>query len=707
MYLKLITLCLLASSVSFAQATTPSCLERMMDPLLTVPQKEQITKSANPASEKIKIYTQFHREKYQDFATQCRNQEVAQQAESRTSAIASQKKAGVQQQGQAQSNSALLAGATQAATMLMNSGKPKPAANADANATELALLRSQAAAQNANGANAATAAAPAPAAAALAAQNSNTMTYGNNPSAAVNNASTNSESSANDQFVGPPTEEESSKQPTFDPSVVNATIADVKKISPDLPAEEVGKSMETKADGPVEPRIITANSTSASTQLKASKSSLQNVNLNPMHFQQSSALVKPLAASLEKYLTLSKKACTENAERSNMLCLEDTSDGIKAVKMLVDYGGPILGAISAAQKSCSSLNKITSLASMGLAAAKGVCMASKYMCDNTCGAAQKELLNIQKNAKQFAQAFNSDVNLGRMACASTDAASQAKCAAVKQQHPVVTPIITQLDYNLVAEVKPTPGTTPAMVVGCQNHLKDIGLMALNLIGVMKARDSAKECEKQLSVAGGGELSKQQYCEIPANAPTETCKCERDKMAAGCPAALAATLNSSGSDLAGLNIKNGAGVSGFASGATPTTPTSALTGLNGASSNPNGSGYKGRGASSSAGSGGGNSQGADSSAAGGGDSASALDKKDKSSKKWDFGSFGSNEGGGSAGAKGIGKNGGGLGEKDMDALNRKIASEQFAAEVSSSSGKSNWEKVKRMYLFKETSFLNGK
>ena len=52
-----------------------------------------------------------------------------------------------------------------------------------------------------------------------------------------------------------------------------------------------------------------------------------------------------------------------------------------------------------------------------------------------------------------------------------------------------------------------------------------------------------------------------------------------------------------------------------------------------------------------------------------------------------------------------KNGNGsIGTKEMNAINRKLASEQVAAQVSPASGKSNWEKVKQMYLFKENSFI---
>lgn len=243
-------------------------------------------------------------------------------------------------------------------------------------------------------------------------------------------------------------------------------------------------------------------------------------------------------------------------------------------------------------------------------------------------------------------------------------------------------------------------------------MKDIGLLALNIAGVYKAQQNAKQCADKLKT-GGDKATVAEYCAQPANVETSYCKCQRDNTQQGCAGHLvtSSTFDRKADDK-GSVLRNGGGASAFAG-----------PGVNGANINAGGinspistsgsnlgtaeklkdsnsaaTGYAG-------GSGSGGALGSRSGDSSSGSEAGAGEEKDK--KKWSFGAF-TGGFGGFGGGSGSAKDGSGsakVGQKNLD-TGRAIASEkQWRAEVTSSSGKSNFEKVRESYLKKTTSFLD--
>ena len=268
-----------------------------------------------------------------------------------------------------------------------------------------------------------------------------------------------------------------------------------------------------------------------------------------------------------------------------------------------------------------------------------------------------------------------------------------------------------MSASLKQEVAPSGGTSAEMVAKCGSYMKEIAMMGVSILGNLKAFSNAKKCEKQLSNTGGAVVTTQQYCDKPENASVELCKCYKNPASTGCPNAVAGNSDSgnsgNGAGGTGLSIKGGSGVSGFASGEVDTTPDSNLpkgttVTIGGGSDGARGYGGWGSGSGASSGSSSGKSGGE---ANAGNSAPSDIVKSVKDAfKKWDFGSFESFGGsGGTRGSAGA-LNGNSVGEKQLDAIKRKIASDQVAAEVSAATGRSNWEKVKRMYLIKENSLL---
>ena len=162
-------------------------------------------------------------------------------------------------------------------------------------------------------------------------------------------------------------------------------------------------------------------------------------------------------------------------------------------------------------------------------------------------------------------------------------------------------------------------------------------------------------------------------------------------------------------MAGTHIVPGSGPSGFAGGnrgaGLPNGSVGNKTGsdadsekLGISTSSDNGSSANGGGPGS------GGSAGSGSSGNGNATDAIGQDKK-----KWSFGALasgvGSMFGGGRNAAKGSSANGN-LSSRSDEALKRKIASDKFASEITSASGKSNWEKVHGAYSIKENTLIPG-
>ncbi len=418
-------------------------------------------------------------------------------------------------------------------------------------------------------------------------------------------------------------------------------------------------------------------------------------------FSQTMAAFSAVNGLIETYVNSTKKSCTGNAERTGFLCMENTSPGMQNAKIVMDVAGPSLALINSAQKSCSTTAKITRLIGNGLMIAKGVCVGSKALCDMTCSTAVTQL-------KAIASAIQTKIP----AAITADAASGAACtycsaeiaAKVQASHT----LLAKLMAPVANEITPSAGTSPGLVKKCESHMKDIALLGLNILGTMQAQKGAKACADKLKAGDGTTTA--DYCAQAANSVSSYCKCQKDNTQLGCSGHIVANTGSTTTNdgkSSDSRLNNG-GVSGFAGpgvggakmdlGAVK-SPIMTGTGIGGGNdpslAKDAATAGKMGGAASAAGGGAG---------AAGGKNAELGGAEGTEKKKWSFGAFTSGFGGGSSGnGKGAADGTGRLGQKDLNAQ-RKIASEQFRAEVSEASGRSNWEKVRSSYVRKSSSLL---
>ena len=453
-----------------------------------------------------------------------------------------------------------------------------------------------------------------------------------------------------------------------------------------------------------------------------------------------------LEAFKAKYETFSstiKPTCAKLAETSSFLCVE--APGAKGAKALMDAAGPILAAVTSIQKACSNTAKVTDFAAKAMTIAKATCTAAKLACDGGCAVADTAVKAMQAELKVIEGSITADKSQAAGQCEmecemkATSECSSATIAFMACYTPALAACNTPCQADVVAKdgkaraalktlsaaiakesLPAPPGSVAATQVKCQMNAKDIIGLATSALSLMNARNSAEECDKKLAAGGaaGGAVTPTQYCETPGNSGTQFCKCQQNANQEGCPGfagkGLLIDKDAAKASVAGINLKTGKGLSSFAGG---TRGTGAGFGNSSGEKNAtNGSdpstaeklALAGGDAAASNGGGGGSTSGGGGSSAGGGAGEGSGGKPD--SKKWSFGSFanalGGMFGGGSGGKNSNAKGNGNLNSKQEAAIKRKLASDKLAGEITSASGKSNWEKVHQVYLIKDNTLLTG-
>ncbi|AGH94368.1 SNUT3/LISCH7 family protein [Pseudobdellovibrio exovorus] len=423
----------------------------------------------------------------------------------------------------------------------------------------------------------------------------------------------------------------------------------------------------------------------------------------------SSGKMTALAKKIKIYHS-SRDSCGQAAKRAEFLCVE--SPGAKNAKLIMDVAGPALAIVNSTQKICSGSAQVTDAASKILMFAKGACVASKVLCDTTCTSAATKLDVIGTEMKSLSKAAEAEIKL---VISESLGAMSTTCTPLYQQ-------LTQTDQfvgQVVSQEKQvaSEGVTANLVARCENKMNEVLSFGVNIASTLVARDKARECARQTAMDGvGGEaVTLAAYCEQQANAQTEVCQCQMNPQKEGCAGAIA-TFNAENtdleSDLAGTNIRNGAGLSNFAGAGVPKGASNIdLSGVGGNGSGSNtaadllktnstGGGAPTSVMGSSGDAGGGYGGGSNAAAS----NAEAAKKEDDKNKL----SFGGAAVSGvqSLGTGRAGTGNGALTNQQKEAAQRKLASDQRSREISTASGKSNWEKVRERYIMQTSSFLVG-
>lgn len=429
-------------------------------------------------------------------------------------------------------------------------------------------------------------------------------------------------------------------------------------------------------------------------------------------FTLTGAALSAISMQITGYVSTAKQACIKTAEAASFLCLEGTSEGMQTAKTVMNVAGPALAAINSAQKSCSTTAKVTRMVGTAMTIAKAACVGTKLACDGSCTIAKSQLTTLATNIHALELDIEGDYGTALVTC-SINTLTQSACVAEAVGNQAVSiAIAKQLMVAVNVEATPaTVGTSPATALKCKGHMQDILLMAVNIAGTIQAQKGAKACADKLK-AGDGPTTVE-YCAQPANTASSYCKCQKDNTQLGCSGHIVAstttsstTTNDSGSP--SDNRLNKGGPSGFASPEVSKekmqlgpvkSPIMYGTGLGGGN-DPS----LAKDAATTGKTGGGTAAAGGGAGAASGKTSELGDAEGTEKKKWSFGAFTSGFGGGSSGnGKGAADGTGRLGQKDLNAQ-RKIASEQFRAEVSEASGRSNWEKVRESYVRKSSSLL---
>ncbi len=409
--------------------------------------------------------------------------------------------------------------------------------------------------------------------------------------------------------------------------------------------------------------------------------------------------------SSKKYL-VSKQSCGSDAVSADNFCETLRSPKALQVQQLLTAGTAILSKATAASESCGVMGNVSTLANGGMLAAQAVCSGYKFKCDFSCGDAKKEIKIVAElNEAPITQCIS---GIRQEIYALQEAGQEGRAVMLNDFVNKLLVGQNQMGQLITEE---TPAVDPK-IEQCKKNEIDIMTMGAQAAALLSAAMDSKKCEEQLSSGGSGESGKPiattaQFCAQAANASSITCRCAANPSGAGCLGALGSGSDVSG--FAGLQ-KNGSNVSGFASVGGPKIsgsdikfddlpsdiakkPDDGLT-----ATSPFGTAAAGGGGGGSGGGAGAPTSSGDGSGVGG-------EEKSKfamgiSSLAKGFGNlFGTN--GAKPAAKSLSKQ---QQEVQLQAIKRKLASDQVRAEISTASGKSNFDKIKARYTETRSSLI---
>ncbi len=432
-----------------------------------------------------------------------------------------------------------------------------------------------------------------------------------------------------------------------------------------------------------------------------------------------------LDASTTAYLTAVKK-CAQQLSTSQGICDEKKNGNAIAVTKLMTAGAGLIQNLSSASETCGTTADLTKIAGLGVSGVGLMCSANQKICQSDCGSAATALGVVEKDLGLMLKAIATDteesavVEGNKAAAACTVGAAGCYSARYGQVSGVGKGILAEAQ-KLEPIAKAQNGatiqpTTMACVALGANILK-FAMQAADLVNSSKDAD---KCKKALTAGNGGgggsaitNVTTEEMCKNSANASLQVCKCHKDATAQGCPGAIAKALSK---DPGGLTIKGGSGVSQLAGFGSKSGGTAGTNNFGG------GSGGESSGLSEAAkqalglNTGNPNATAANSVAGGsetngtsgsGSDSANKNQAENFKAKKFDFGSFGSISSGISNFFGGKGKKSGStaaITDKQIEKAKRQIASAQLRNEVSTASGKSNWDKIRARYVENRGSFM---
>ncbi len=522
---------------------------------------------------------------------------------------------------------------------------------------------------------------------------------------------------------------------------------DIGKYAPGCTSGECAEAMKTYAADPKTaadvkeitsgaPGVGDAASQSAAAQTQAAATTLQT-NMTSMTSYLGATIcadaVPRINAAVTKY-TSAMTSCGNWQSRADTFCSVVRSPKAKVVQRFMTLGTAIIARTSSASEGCSAAQKFSTIAQQGMTAANLACTGLKYTCDFTCAGAETSVTALGTTLKTeagkcsgiTASTLAAATAAKTAACAGPQAAALCAPATIKEtkaandqetSHTVFTELST-----LYTKEPPLP---KAKVALCEKYEADILDMGLQILGTIDATNQAKACKKALGNADGGgggtntpDISMEEFCKTPGQAALPPCKCRTEPTAQGCPGFVAnninTNINKNQPNGGGANTNNLGGVAALAtpgglsgfqtgtknSGSTLSKEAKELLGVDSTAAAAEGASANGGGFAGTADSSGssGNGQSGSSKLGASPDAAKKLAADKKKSGFGEFEMSGAAFGNLKWGADGKAIiNGKKYSQEEIKILAaRKIASEEFFQQVTTASGKSNWDKVRVRY-----------
>ena len=431
-----------------------------------------------------------------------------------------------------------------------------------------------------------------------------------------------------------------------------------------------------------------------------------------------------LQKSSDKYI-ITRETCSADTARATNLCSTVRSPQAQKTQQVLSAGTAVLSKATAASESCGIMGNISTIANAGMLSAQAICSGMKIKCELSCASGLAEIEKIVNedlsNLRTCATHHGTDIS-GALLNQANFARVQENYALESQKRDLASNNSSYAEFigqgfvsleTSFNKEKEQSASIPTATVDCKKNEADILTMGAQAAALLSAAMDSKKCEEQLSSgdgSGSGSLATTaQFCAQPGNSSSITCRCAADPSGAGCLGSLGG-----GSDVSGFaGLQKGVGnVSGFSSTGAPKISDSdiqfsdipsdvAAKTDNGLSPTSPFAAAQGVGTGGSAG-----GSGAAGSAKPGG-----VGSEEEKSKGFSMGFSSLAKGFGNLfGLKGNDKVGKTLSTEQksiqLQAIKRKIASDQIRAEISTASGKSNFDKIKDRYAETRSSLISS-
>lgn len=254
--------------------------------------------------------------------------------------------------------------------------------------------------------------------------------------------------------------------------------------------------------------------------------------------------VAPDFAKIQKDLSTyseNQKPCQSREERANTFCIEARNPDVQQYVMISQT---LMAGLAGVADSCERFGKLMNLGNTTLGIYQAQCATWKGMCASACRNAKSAVVSARTNSEALKKNF--EVRARQALDEARSPADIARLEAGIKEFPLQVEdfIQTHLDpeLNLSGDYKPVARKLET----CKNYATQLATATLGAVGIVMSMAQAKNCHKDSSHHFAAPTPVD--CTIPANKQNNmTCICQDAPRTPGCNTGLDSSVAAKGAD----------------------------------------------------------------------------------------------------------------------------------------------------------------